>query len=188
MIRMGDWMHSLKGNRIYPTDLHPEDIDIEEIAHALSMLCRFGGHCREFYSVAQHSAIVSTLCPENLRLVGLLHDAAEAYCGDIVRPLKMSLPGYQEIEDRAWRAIASRFHLPAILPMEVVVEDARVLLTEKRDLLAPSEHEWLFPQCAFPDIVPDDSIIKPLPPGESRELFMDLFQEYAALRGAAGAA
>ncbi len=81
-------------------------IRIEDIGHALSMICRFGGQAREFYSVAQHSLLVAELAPQEFAFDALLHDASEAYCGDMVRPLKNLLPGYREIEEKIHRAIA----------------------------------------------------------------------------------
>lgn len=176
--RYGNWMISFKGNRLFPLDLRSDDIDIEEIAHALSNICRFGGHCKEFYSVAQHSVIVSDLCSKENKLIGLLHDAAEAYCGDMVRPLKQHLSAYSTIEYNIWTVIAQKFSLPFNVPLEVQQEDARVLLMEKRDILAHHEHEWKFPQCAFPNLtVPDDKIIIPINPKAAEVLFMQRFME-----------
>jgi 5'-deoxynucleotidase YfbR-like HD superfamily hydrolase len=115
-----------------------EDIWIDDIAHSLANLCRFGGHCRQFYSVAQHSVLVSRLVPLHLAFVGLMHDATEAYVGDMVRPLKYSLPQFLEIEDAIWRLIARRFDLPLHLPAEVKEADDIALVTERRDLIISS--------------------------------------------------
>ena len=112
--RKGDWMQTYTGRQFWPLDPRPEEVVIEDIARALSMQCRFAGHCAKFYSVADHSVRVSMLADENstLALAGLLHDAAEAYVVDVPRPLKRFLPGYKEIEREVARAIEKRFGLP----------------------------------------------------------------------------
>src|SRR5664279_1420110 len=94
----------------------PDALDIEEIAHALSMICRFTGHVREFYSVAQHCTIVSDLGPACYAFTGLMHDATEAYVGDVAKPLKNMLPAYSVIEERVAQAIATRFGVINPLP------------------------------------------------------------------------
>lgn len=122
----------------------PAQIDVRDIAHALSRLCRWGGHVRiPVLSVAQHSSMVSEVVPPALALVGLLHDATEAYLGDVVAPIKAMLPAFAALE-REWAlAIGERFGLGAQLadlPLEVKEADARMLATERRDLVAPNKH------------------------------------------------
>src|SRR4051794_15527189 len=92
--RRGGWITTFSRRQFWPLDPHSDEIHIEDIAHSLSQQCRFGGHSRSFYSVAQHSCLVSALCKANDALWGLLHDASEAYLGDIPRPLK-SLPEFE---------------------------------------------------------------------------------------------
>jgi len=95
--RRGDWMTTATGRKVWPLDLRPDEVDLEDIAIALSNLCRFGGRCRQFYSVAQHSLWVADQVKElrpELELCALLHDAAEAYVGDVVSPIKPWLGVY----------------------------------------------------------------------------------------------
>src|SRR5271165_7548492 len=86
--RKGDWIQTYTGRVMYPLDPRPEEINIIDIAHALSNLCRFTGHVRTFYSVAEHSVRVSQHCDPKDALWGLLHDASEAYLADMSRPMK----------------------------------------------------------------------------------------------------
>jgi hypothetical protein len=138
----GDWMQLHSGKRFYPLDPRAEDIDPEDIAHALSLLCRFGGHIDRFYSVAEHCVLMSrAVSPENA-LAALLHDATEAYVVDVPRPVKRYLPDYQRIEDSVWVAIARRFGLRRELPLEVHQADTRILLNEKMTLMPNAEAKW----------------------------------------------
>ncbi len=132
--RMNNWMVTASGRRISITDPQPEDICIHDIAHALANICRFGGHTKRFYSVAQHSIMVSDEVDNQHALQGLLHDATEAYLGDVVGPLKRVLPDYLALEKK-WRgAICEAFHISVEIPGEVKVADNRAMSTELRDL------------------------------------------------------
>ena len=92
------WIQTVSGKKFPLLTPDTEAIDIQDIAHALSMICRFNGHCISFYSVAEHSVHVSRLVAPNLALWGLLHDAAEAYLGDVPTPLKGHLGGFRDRE------------------------------------------------------------------------------------------
>lgn len=117
----------------------PEWIDPADIAHALSNLCRFTGHTSDFYSVAQHSVLVSCYLPEDLALAGLLHDATEAYLTDISTPLKqvMDMEAYRERERQLMRVVEVRFGLPAgaLEHPKVKEVDSRMLATEAYHLM-----------------------------------------------------
>lgn len=104
---IGTW----SGKRFHPWEPKLEEVDIEDIAHALSLQCRFNGHLTIFYSVAEHSVIMSNLVPRGLELAALLHDAAEAYIGDMPSPLKASgrLDAYVALDEAITRVICTHF-------------------------------------------------------------------------------
>ena len=140
--RKGEWMQTRAGLAYWPLDPRPEEILIDDIAHALALQCRYGGHCRSFYSVAEHSVHVSYIVPPEHALVGLLHDATEAYLVDLPRPVKLMLPAYREIEDANWRVIAKKFRLPVSMPACVKEADAAICLAEQEALMAPAPISW----------------------------------------------
>lgn len=118
--------------------LRPEAsvISIQVIAHALSRICRYTGHTKDHYSVAQHSVLVSQMVDHQYALQGLLHDAAEAYIGDVAKPLKMLLPDYQRVEERVERAVLHHFGLPEQLHPSVKEADQAILQIEQRELMS----------------------------------------------------
>lgn len=138
----GDWMQTYTGRKFYPMDPQAEDINPDDIAHALSLLCRYNGHVRRFYSVAEHCVLMSLAVPQEDALWALLHDATEAYVGDMIRPLKSSMPDYRYAEDRVMAAISECFGLTGPMPASVKDADSRILLTERAALMATSPEPW----------------------------------------------
>lgn len=126
------------GRTIAPLNPSVDKINIVDIAHATSNLCRFTGHVREFYSVAQHCVFVSYYANREDALWGLLHDASEAYLADMARPIKLQ-PGFGEVykaaEATIMRAICDKFGLPHDMPDSVRHADDVLLRTEQRDLM-----------------------------------------------------
>lgn len=120
----------------------PEMVNIKDIAFALSRVCRFGGHCISFYSVAQHSALACRLAAPQLKLEALLHDASEAYLGDVPQPLKRLLPDYREIERSVSRIIRQAFRLPLDESPEVKAIDRRLLALEAASLMHENAMQW----------------------------------------------
>lgn len=138
----GEWMQTYTGRAFYLMAPAIDDVDPEDIAHALSLLCRYGGHVRAFYSVAEHCVLMSeAVAPENA-LWALLHDAAEAYVNDLIRPLKHSLPAYCAAENRIEAVICDRFGIGHQCPAEVKAADNRILRDERDALMGPPPLPW----------------------------------------------
>jgi hypothetical protein len=138
-------METFSGRRFFPFDPRPEDIDIVDIAHALSMTCRYGGHAKQFYSVAQHSVLVASKAPAHLALRALLHDAAEAYIGDLIRPIKKDdrMAAFHDIERSVEHAICVALDVPwPLLTPEIKALDNRILLDEREAVMSASGHDW----------------------------------------------
>jgi hypothetical protein len=142
ILERGDWIQTATGRAFWPIDPRPEDVCIEDIAHALSMLCRFGGHCLRFYSVAEHSVLLSRHVAPEHKLWALLHDASEAYLVDVPRPLKPFLTGYREAEDKIMRAVCLHFGLPLDVPPQIKADDTSLLMDEARQNMSVPELVW----------------------------------------------
>ena len=130
------------GTRFWPFDPVVQRIELIDIAHALANLCRFTGHTRLFYSVAEHSVRVYELVKEwtnddNARRWALFHDAPEAYINDIAAPLKHTeaYSAYREAENRLMAAVTKRFKMSPVEPPEIKRADLILRSTEKRDLM-----------------------------------------------------
>jgi hypothetical protein len=145
------WIQTFSGNQFWPLSPRTEDVLLVDIAHALAMKCRFSGHCREFYSVAQHSVMGSRQANDpELSKWFLLHDAAEAYLFDAARPVKLRVPVIKEIENQIMKCVAERYGLPWPEPSDVKEIDNRMLMTERRDLLAIPPRPWTIRAKSYP--------------------------------------
>jgi len=206
-----NWFQTFTGKLVEVDNPTPEMVDIEDIAHALSMTCRFGGHCRDFYSVAEHSVLVEHIGSwfkfmENNShdaqhsLCLLLHDAAEAYVGDVITPLKRALdftearPGgiipcsLRELEHRWLSAIGQKFGLGDLLidPSEIMKRaDSCALAVEAVALFHPVRVEW-WDNRERPN--PDDGwTVNCWTPAEACRRFLDRFRRlYKKLHGEIG--
>lgn len=191
--RIGDWFQSLTGRKIYPLDPEIGDIRIYEIAWALSHICRYNGHLFKHYSVAQHSLEVlecvmgipwrqrfyveqpagGDRCA--LALAALLHDAPEAYLGDVIRPLKRGggvSDAWLEAEKKWSRLVERAFGLPEGLIDDPAIKkaDDRVLLAERRDLLEQPPANW-----RERDYPPAEQMIHVESPEFVRQRFLAIF-------------
>lgn len=175
--RTGDWIQTVSGTVFYPLDPRPDEIHIDDIAHALAMQCRYAGHVTRFYSVAEHSVHVSRAVPEQDALWGLLHDASEAYLVDIPRPIKRFMAQYHEWEAQLMAVICERFGLPVEMPASVKEVDNRMLATERAVLHWPCEKEWDMTGPALPNVT-----IECWYPAAGKKLFLDRFWELTYLR------
>lgn len=136
--RIGDWMQTATGRQFWPLDPRADEIHIADIAAGLSKLCRYGGHCKRFYSVAEHSVLMAHAAPDGLHLAALMHDASEAYLSDVIRPIKRHLTGYVAIEAALEKVIARRFCLQWPMPAAVKVLDERIVHDEKAQNMPPA--------------------------------------------------
>lgn len=189
--RTSDWIRTYTGRKFYLFDSGPEDVDIEDIAHSLSMQCRYNGHVQRFYSVAEHSAYVSAIVAAemgnekydiNIALWGLLHDASEAYIGDVSRPLKHQpeMARYRENEQRIMAVIAQKFGLKGEEPEMVIRADRDILGMEVRAL------KWGEPIATLETMPPVIPVLRDIQFGCSPELaekkFLRLYEYMTNLR------
>lgn len=169
--RKGNWIETTTGP-FWPDDPRAEDIDIRSIAQALSNLCRFGGHSRRFYSVAQHSVHCAGFAPPHLKLAALLHDAAEAYLVDMPKPLKMMLPDYRALETKIERVVMRRFGVDWPMSSELKEIDQR----KGEQLSAGQCHPW-WTDARWP--APYEIRLPLWDPTVAREVFLGTFRTLA---------
>ena len=181
----GPYIQTVSGRRFSPLEPDPVEVDIDDIARALSNQCRFGGNARVFYSVAQHCCLVADLVAARggdveAQLAALLHDASEAYLVDLPHPLKhRSALGrlYAEIERPLQAAICERFGLAEAAPRMLKEVDRALLATERR---AVSSEAWPWPE--LDGFEPLDLEIEPWLPQRAYEEFLARYERLAAQR------
>ena len=163
------WITTYTGKQFHFLKPAPDEVDIRDIAHHLSLLCRFTGACRWFYSVADHSICVADLVPQELKLSALLHDAAEAYINDISRPVKYSHK-LDSTEAAIMSVIADKFGINPTAP-EIKEADNILIATDARDLMANTDCWAVLPK-------PLSARIRPLDSRTAEIKFLFRFQLY----------
>lgn len=165
------WLQTFTGKPLDLIDPKPEQVDILDIALGLSRIPRWNGQTSRFYSVAEHSIAAAALLRQEdgplFALIGLLHDASEAYLGDVPKPLKRILPEYEEVESRLMSVVFKKYGLPASLPPKVEEVDARLLATEYRDLFGVKLFDLALP--------PYENLNDELTQAEALSLFLGTF-------------
>lgn len=171
-----NWMQTHSGLQFTPFDPQPEQICLEDIAHALAFNCRYNGHSKKFYSVAEHSVYVSYIVSEEDALWGLLHDAAEAYISDLPKPFKDGIAEHIDPhEEKILWAIAEKFGLEELYPPSVKKADWAVLVAERTQVMEHQEHIW-DSVVNFPDDPPEIEI-EFWPPHVAKQRFIGRFLE-----------
>jgi 5'-nucleotidase len=180
----GPYLQTVSGRRVNPFDPDPDQIDIGDIGRALANQCRFGGHCRVFYSVAQHSVIVSEIVERRGGdaegvFAALMHDASEAYLGDMPHPVKHRSPlgaAFRAAEEHLERALHDRFGIRPDVP-EIKRADRALLATERR---AFSAETWHWPE--LDGVEPLDLELEAWSPDEAERAFAARYAELEARR------
>ena len=180
----GPYLQTVSGRWVNPFDPDPDQLDAGDIARALANQCRFGGHCRSFYSVAQHSVIVSELVEQRGgdvedAFAALMHDATEAYLGDMPHPIKHRSPlgaAFKEAEGHLESVLAERFNIkPDVAEIKRV--DRALLATERRAL---SGENWHWPE--LDGVEPLDLALEAWPPDEAARAFLARFEALSSRR------
>jgi hypothetical protein len=174
----GDWMQTYTGIAFYPLAPRAEEIHALDIAHGISMQCRYNGHVSRFYSVAEHCVLIAEYlldigASKQIALWGLLHDGTESYVGDMVRPLKKHMPDFSAAEDVVMGAIRERFGLEQeTMPEGVRMADNRILLDERAALLRTPPQPW-----AVEGLTPLGVQISGWDPVVAKEMYLLLLEE-----------
>lgn len=178
-----DWICTYTGKKFFPLEPWASDVNILDIAHALSNTCRFTGHVRDFYSVAQHSVVVSMLCPEN-PMYGLLHDASEAYLCDVATPVKHSpaFAAYRDAEYGLQRIILMKYQIyDDEMPAEVKAADIFAGYIEGNALMPRAKGAFWMAEHGFDEYVVQSLVenFSPWAPIHAEREFLERFDKLA---------
>jgi len=139
---MNSKIHTFTGGWFDPLNPDPRDVRLEDIAHALALTCRYNGHVRKFYSVAEHCVRATVGVHSSDKLWVLFHDAAEAYIADLVAPIKQYIEQYQAIEEGILEVVGEAFGLGPFPSAVVKLADLRMFATERRDFFSLLNEPW----------------------------------------------
>lgn len=166
------YLTTFTGKRLFYDAPTADAIDIKDIAHAMAMIPRFGGHTKIPYSVAQHSCHVAEIVPGIHRKKALMHDSPEAYLGDMVTPLKRIMKECYPVENHLWAVICAKFGMDHHMPEEVKAADAILLALEARDLMGVNPNDWGL------DTPPERYGVVPWDREFAEAKFLERFREY----------
>lgn len=135
-----NFLQTYLGQRFYPLEPRAEDVNMTDISHALSMQCRYAGHCIVFYSVAEHACHMYDYARRRfddpiVSWWALHHDDSEAYVNDLIRPVKNELPEYKVIENGVMDVICERYGAPKEMPAIVKALDNRIIEDERKNMM-----------------------------------------------------
>ena len=169
MSKEDSYIQTWSGKQFKPFNIKEEDICIADIAHGLSLICRYTGQINNFYSVGQHSCYIHDYAPMELKAWGLLHDASEAYLTDINRPTKQYLTEYLALEHNLMSIIAKKYNLAGEMPQTIKNLDMAILNNEKEALFT-TQLDWNIPNWKL-----DELVIEYWPPERAEKEFLDRF-------------
>lgn len=180
-----DWTQTYTGQRFYFHKPERHEYSLEDIAHQLAMICRFGGSCLVHYSVGYHSLLLAEKAyalsnDPKVALDSLFHDASKAYTGDLKRSIKVQLPEFKGIEDRIDKAIREQFKALGLPSKELATTkalDQRILVDERRQIMRPTDDEW---KC-LKGLEPLGVIIKSQRPERVRDSWLRAVETFASL-------
>jgi 5'-deoxynucleotidase YfbR-like HD superfamily hydrolase len=178
-VKMADGIALLSGGMFNYNKPEESDVTIEDIASALSNVCRFSGHLPRFYSVAQHLVNTSRIVHPDHSFTALMHDTAEAFTNDLPTPLKFALPIFKELETKIEGAMSKRFGFQFPYPPEVKLADTQMLLLEK-NYVKEDSHEWEYYKDVKFEHLRDKVDLESWQPRRAKREFMERFNELQA--------
>lgn len=182
------WSQTYSGRQFFYDDMSKNEFILDDIAHQLSNVIRYGGACHYRYSVAQHScALAKTMEDHGFApadcLYALFHDAAEAYTGDVRTPIKDHVTGFRNIEDKIQTALLTymrseyRIPVPMVAPARMKEYDRRIVIDEKFAMMTPCIHRW-YGLDGMQKLGVDPTLLQELPQKLVKELWITMVRYY----------